>query len=133
MPDFGPTSIFSRIAKNTYVILLKDTQGNLTLLADPGMSRPWSSKNKNIANFHAEECDGMASTFEEAFKLLLKENPNFEKELHERLEKRIVQDTTKTKLDLNSLKHGINTNAHTPKNDGTILGSSGKPLDPTNN
>jgi hypothetical protein len=131
MPDFSPTSAFSRIAKNTYVILMKDDQGKLTLLADPGMKRPWSGKSKRLADFHAKQCDGMACTFEEAWKLLIKEYPMFEAELHARLEKKLT-DTTKTILDQNSLAHGINTNA--PRNeDGTILGLDGKPVDPTNN
>ena len=109
-PGFDPV-FFQRLAHGTYVILLKDERGNLTLLADPGMSRPWSSKNYNIAKFHAAECDGEARTFEDAFKLLLKDNPGFEKELVERIAKR-SQDVTKTILDKNSLKHGINTNSH---------------------
>lgn len=107
--SFDPVAL-QRISRGTYVILLKDAQGKLTLLADPGMSRPWSSKNRAIAKFHAGECDGEARTWEEAFKLLIKEYPTFEKELIERIAKK-SQDVTKTILDQNSLKHGINTNA----------------------
>lgn len=132
MPDFAGNSAFSRIAKSTYVVLMKDEFGKLTLLADPGMNRPASYKSKQLAEFHAKECDGMAETFEDAFKLLIKETPGFEKELQARLEKKLT-DTTKTFLDQNSLKHGINTNAHRNPNDGTILGANGTPIDPTNN
>lgn len=122
-------SLSSRI----YVILLKDAQGRLTLLADPGMNQPWSSKNKRLADFHAHQCDGEARTWAEAFALLVKENPGFEKELVERIARR-AQDFTKSQLDKNSLKHGINTNGHADLNgnsSGTILGADGKPT--TNN
>lgn len=133
MPDFAGSSAFSRIAKSTYVVLMKDDEGKLTLLADPGMQRPWSSRSKQVADFHAKECDGMAETFENAFKLLMKESPGFEKELQARAEKKFT-DITKTFLDQNSLKHGINTNAKRPDSpDGTILDSSGRPVDPSNN
>lgn len=77
--------IAARIAKTTYVILLKDNHDRLTLLADPGMSQPWHSRNKKLADYHAKECDGEARTFEDAWKLLLKANPHFEKQLHDRV------------------------------------------------
>jgi hypothetical protein len=136
MPDNVPHDIYSRlVAKHghsIYVILMKDDRGNLTLLADPGMNLPWHSKNERLAKFHADQCSGMAATWHDAWKLLLKENPNFEKELVERAAK-VHTDLTKQKLDQNSLAHGINTNA-TPSSDGTILDSSGKPsVDPSNN
>lgn len=121
------TDALTRFTRGTYVILLKDPQGKLTLLADPGMNRPWSSKNYAVAKFHASECDGEARNFEEAFKLLLKEHPGFEKELLERIA-RTSQDLTKTILDQNSLKHGINTNAHSSP--GTILDGSGNAVPP---
>lgn len=108
--NFDPVKL-QQLSRGIYVILLKDTQGRLTLLADPGMSRPWSSKNKRLADFHAKECDGEARTWEDAFNLLVKEHPTFEKELVERIAKK-AQDFTKTVLDKNSLKHGINTNAN---------------------
>lgn len=118
-------------AKTTYVILMKDDRGNVTLLADPGMQQPWSSKNKRLADFHAKECNGEARTWQEAFDILLKANPQFEKELVERA-RFAAMDVTKQKLDQNSLKHGINTNAHADLNspDGTILGANGSPLSP---
>lgn len=75
------------LSKSIYVVLMKDSKGKLTLLADPGMNKPWSSKNKRLADFHAHECDGEARTWGEAFALLLKENPGFEKELIERVAK----------------------------------------------
>lgn len=77
--------VLERLSKSIYVVLMKDTVGNLTLLADPGMNRPWSSKNKRLADFHAKECNGEARPWGEAFSLLLKENPGFEKELIERV------------------------------------------------
>lgn len=64
---------------------MKDNQGKMTLLADPGMNKPWSSHNKRLADFHASQCDGEARTWAEAFSLLLKDNPGFEKELIERV------------------------------------------------
>jgi hypothetical protein len=91
----------NKIAKSTYVILLKDSAGKLTLLADPGMNQPWRAngpnplRNKKTAEFHAKNCDGMACTWEEAFNLLRKEYPNFEKELHESLEQKVLHDKFK--------------------------------------
>lgn len=122
---------FHKFTRNTYVILMKDGRGKLTLLADPGMNRPWSSKNKRLADFHASQCDGEARTFDEAWRLLIKEHPAFEKELVERIKKKST-DLTKKILDQHSLQHGINTNAQR-NSDGTILDGSGRPADPTNN
>ncbi len=115
-------------ASSTFVVLMKDQKGRLTLLADPGMDRPWSSKNKKLADFHAKECNGEARTWGEAFSLLQKEYPQFEKELVERIAKK-ANDVTKDVLDYHAKKAGINTNPHndTPV-DGTILGADGKPL-----
>lgn len=79
------SNVLARLSKSIFVILMKDSNGRLTLLADPGMNRPWSSKNKRLADFHAKACDGEARTWSEAFSLLLKENPGFEKELIERV------------------------------------------------
>lgn len=77
--------IVNRLSKTIYVVLLRDQKGNLTLLMDPGLSRPWSSKNKRLADFHAAQCDGEAHTWESAFSLLRKECPDFEKQLIERV------------------------------------------------
>jgi len=49
------------------------------------MNVPWSSKNKRYADQVASECDGMAATFEDAFRMLSKENPLFEKELYDKI------------------------------------------------
>lgn len=96
----GPTpdSIAWRLAKTTYVVLVKDDQGRLTLIADPGMNQPWHSQNKRFADTVASECDGMAATWEDAFKLLLKDNPKFEHQLHERIAKKAkIMDAEKMK------------------------------------
>ena len=95
------TDSINILSNTVYVIIMKDSNGRLTLLADPGLNQPWSSKNKRLADFHARECDGEARTWKEAFALLLKENPGFEKELTERIAKR-AQDFTKTVLDKNN-------------------------------
>lgn len=96
----GPTpdSIAWRLAKTTYVVLVKDDQGKLTLIADPGLGQPWHSRNKRFADQVASECNGMAATYEDAFKLLLKDNPHFEKQLHDRLaQKAKIIDAQKAK------------------------------------
>lgn len=87
-----PHSLIGHLSDSIFVILLKDDRGHLTLLADPGIERPWSSKNRRLAEFHASQCNGMAETWGNAFRLLLKENPNFEKELNERVQRNA--DTT---------------------------------------
>lgn len=89
------------LSDSIYVILLKDANQKLTLLADPGSRKPWSSKNKKLADYHAAQCDGEARTWREAFGLLLKEHPGFESELYERIAN-ARQDYTKTILDKNN-------------------------------
>ncbi len=90
MSDFRE-GIAKRLSNRIYVIVVKDPAGKLTLLADPGMDKPWCAnstsvmRNKKLADFHAAQCDGMACTWSEAFSLLMKENPLFEKQLYERL------------------------------------------------
>ena len=74
-----------RIAKTTYVILLRGDDGKPNLLVDPGLNKPWSTTNKKLADFHASECDGEARTYEDALNILVKANPTFEKVLHENL------------------------------------------------
>lgn len=82
--------ISAKISKKCWVILLKDDSGKLTLLADPGLNRPWSAngpnplRNQKTAEFHAKNCGGMAATWEDAFRLLRAEQPDFEKRLAER-------------------------------------------------
>jgi hypothetical protein len=113
--------ITGRLAKTIWVILVKDDAGNLTLLADPGLNKPWSIngpnplRNQRVAEFHAKECNGQAATYEDAFRLLLKENPNFEKQLHDRLKKsaKIVE----SKLFRNNKT-------------GLIVDEHGRPVDP---
>lgn len=93
--------ITSRLAKKIYVILMKDDDGKLTLLVDTGLNRPWCAnsenvlRNKKLAEFHAHECGGMAATYEDAFSLLKKANPNFEKKLVDNLKRkaRIVESS----------------------------------------
>lgn len=97
-------NILARLSKSIYVVLMKDSAGNLTLLADPGMNRPWSSKNKRLADFHAKECDGEARPWGEAFSLLLKANPGFEKELIERVSR------AKTDITHNIVSNGTKQN-----------------------
>lgn len=116
--------IAARIATTHYVILLKDASGRLTLLADPGESKPWSSSNKKLADFHAQQCDGEARTWLDAWQLLLKENPNFERELHERIQRNA--DSTFRGIDFNSVR------THGSDGKGTILGADGQPLPPSN-
>lgn len=117
------------LSQRIYVILMKDEKGRLTLLADPGMNQPWSSKNKRLADFHAKQCDGEARTWAEAFRLLAKDNPGFEKELVERIAKR-AQDFTKTQLDKNSQAHGINTNGTASPG---LFNASGNAIPPSDN
>lgn len=87
------------LANSIYVVLIKDREGHLTLVAEPGLQRPWSSKNKKFADFIAHEADGMAATWREAFTLLLKENPMFEKQLHERIARNAHMLTDKIIVD----------------------------------
>lgn len=87
-------------SRELYVILMKDDEGRLTLLADPGQGKPWYSKNKKLADYHAKECNGEARTWQEAFDLLCKAHPEFEKELYQRIgnvHDGIITDTSKPK------------------------------------
>ena len=74
-----------RLARTVYVVLMKDDAGNPTLLVDPGLDRPWSSKNKRLADFHAKQCNGEARTWQEAFDILKKHTPNLEDALIKRM------------------------------------------------
>lgn len=81
------SSLVYRIAKTTYVVLVRhQPSGVLTLVKDPGLNKPWSSKNKRRADMVAKDCGGEARTWEDAFNLLRKENPGFEKHLIENLD-----------------------------------------------
>lgn len=112
--------IITRISNTTYVVLLK-VDGKLTLLTSPGESQPWHTKNKKLADFHAKENNGMAATWSEAWRLLLKENPKFEQELMERI--RMNADKTVKGINFNS----VQTQTQPPSN-GTILGPNGNAL-----
>ena len=80
-------NILQRLSKSLFVVILKDDSGNLTLLASPGENKPWYTKNKRIADFHAKANSGMACTWGEAWSLLLKAYPGFEDELIQRIAK----------------------------------------------
>lgn len=118
-----PDEIAWRIAKTTYVILVKDDQGRTNLLVDTGLNKPWSIRNKRLADFHAKECDGEARTYEEALSILMKENPMFEKVLYERLEKKAkILDAEQMKANAafigKYLQRGVDAPGLTiPKND----------------
>lgn len=103
MPDIitdlssTPDMIAWRIAKTTYVILVKH-EGKLNLIVDPGLNRPWSTKNKKYADIVAQEAGGEARTYEDALALLIKDNPGFTKVLHDRIaEKANILDAAKAK------------------------------------
>jgi len=85
------------------------------------MNQPWHSQNKRFAEQVASECDGEARTFEEAFKLLLNDNPKFEHQLHERLaQKAKIIDAQKAKENAAIIADAImrgQTVAQVPKND----------------
>lgn len=72
-------SIIHRLAKTVYVVLYKTKPsprhptGQLTLLIEPGTQKVWSIHNKSVAELHAKENNGMAATWEEAWRLLEKE------------------------------------------------------------
>ncbi len=85
MPENFVDHIALRIAKQTFVVLIKGDDGKPNLVVDPGMGRPWSSRNKRFADQVAKECDGEARTWEEAFKIIKKAHPEFERELHARI------------------------------------------------
>ena len=77
--------LVAKKAKTVYVILLKDDQGRVALLADPGQKLPWHGTNLNLAKFYATSCNGEAHTWQSAFDILKKDNPKFEKDLYERI------------------------------------------------
>lgn len=99
MSNSAFNAVFNRVAKSIYVVVGKNSEGRLSILQDPGMGKPWSSKNKKLADFHAKQNNGAVYTAEDAFSLLLKENPNFERDLVERAQsksKTFDLDLTKT-------------------------------------
>lgn len=66
-------------ARTIYVVVAERRDGTKILLQDPGMNRPWSTKNKRLADSHAAEVQrsgyrkAAAMTLEEAFTLLQKQ------------------------------------------------------------
>lgn len=67
-------------ARSIYVILVENTNGDKVLVKDPGLDRPWSSRNKKLAEDHARLFErnnrirkAGAVTLEEAFNILQKQ------------------------------------------------------------
>ncbi len=131
-----PDQIAWRIAKTTFVILIRGDDGKLTLIVDPGLAKPWSTKQRKFADIVAKECDGMVATLEDALKLLMKEYPDFEGTMWERLEQKQKQhDIVKAKRQAAMIEQAIMkagkdpsilidpkggdslTNSNVPKND----------------
>ena len=83
-----PDMIAWRIARTTYVVVVRNKHGNLDLVPDRGLNRPWSTKLNKLAQTVAQETGGQVCTYEEALKLLLKEYPDFEKWMHKRFEQK---------------------------------------------
>lgn len=71
--------IINRLAKTIFVVLYKTKPtprhptGQLTLLTEPGEGTVWSIHNKAVAEHHAKLNNGMAATWEDAYRLLMKE------------------------------------------------------------
>lgn len=103
-----------RLAKTIYVVLYKQPDGKLNLVPDPGMGKPWSSKNKRFADQVAKEHNGEARTWQEAFDLLRKDDPHFEQRLVDAIQKK---------------QQIVNTKKSLIQNPNTILNQHGKPAD----
>lgn len=73
----------AQIAKRTYVILVKDDDGQPTLVVDPGTHLPYKNGNKRVADMFAKMYKGEARTFAEAWDILKKAHPFLEKDLAE--------------------------------------------------
>lgn len=99
-------TIFTRVAKKTYVVVGKAPDGKLSLLQDPGLGRPWSSKNLRLAQFHASQNKGQAMTAEDAFSALRKSRPELEDELFKRIEAKSSQFQHDLNVLKKSKKHG---------------------------
>lgn len=79
-------AIFTQKKSNSiWVVLMKDDRGKLTLLVDHALHRPWSCENRKLAEFQAKNCNGEARLWKDAWDLLMKEYPNLEKSLVEKL------------------------------------------------
>lgn len=48
----------TKVAESLYVIVAERRDGTKLLLQDPGMGKPWSSRNKKLADSHAAEIQG---------------------------------------------------------------------------
>lgn len=100
-----------RVAKLNYVVVVKD-KGFLNLIVDPGLGKPWSTKQKRHAEKVASECDGMACTFEEALKLLIKENVGSEKLFEKHLLDRVKQQAKIKEAQLFKTQSGVIVDKH---------------------
>ena len=101
-----------RLAKTIYVVLYRQPDGRLNLVPDPGMDRPWSNKNKRLADQVAKEHNGEARTWQEAFDLLRKDDPEIEKRLVDAIQKK---------------QQIVNTKKSLIQQPNTILNQHGKP------
>ena len=66
-------ALHGKLKRDIYVILSKDGS---TVLKDPGMSRPWSSPNKKLAEHHAKEMGGIAVDLETAMRAVMRHQKN---------------------------------------------------------
>ena len=69
----------AQAARSIFVILVEMTNGETVLVRDPGLNKPWSSRNKKLAEDHARLIENEkrvrkagAVTLEEAFTVLQK-------------------------------------------------------------
>lgn len=106
-----------RLSRTIYVVLFRQKDGRLNLVPDPGMGKPWSSKNKRMADQVAKEHGGEARTWQEAFDLLKKDDPEFER--------RLTDAVTKKQQIVNTKKSLLSPN--------TLLNQYGKPVPPDRN
>lgn len=86
-------------AEGTYVLVAEKRNGDLILIPDPGLNRPWSTKNLKLADAHAQTFQKMPDftkvgpmTIAAAFNLIhqqfLKKNENLTNPLRRRVEHR---------------------------------------------
>jgi len=69
-----------QVADRTYVIVAERKDGRIILVADPGLGKPWSSRNKKLADDHARALEqdplcrkASAMTINDAFPILQKQ------------------------------------------------------------
>lgn len=134
-PSINPITekVVSRLSKTIHVVLLKNADGRLELLMDPGLNKPWMAnssnvlRNRKMADFQAKAHDGMAASWEDAFRLLKADDPHFEHRLHERVESAMNQF---------KLPHGqsVATPESQPvQQSGIVLDAKGNPTPNGNN